>query len=774
MSVLRVACGLGAHSLPRQRLPLGCCWPPPRSLLLMSRRDQVFEALNSVQHHVYQYLDTRAGPPPASSGTSLSRRETTAALPLYGTDQGSGDPVPDEVLNAPPGQAQQAVDQLPTSRMARGDARDARRAAAVLRKEQMKTGELKKRHTFPSSNGRILLHVDSIPQKTLTYMGGTAERGRGAMKGKVVVHAQDGERISAIRLKIKAVVRVMVPRMGNGQAPVPLDQTDPLREASSEKEVLLLQLESKLYSTPTTALPAGSTSYDPTLLAPGTYEYPFSIDIPAKASSKSHALPPSFVLTPTSPPASKGLRGLANVAPDWASVKWYAKLTVERPGLFRANERIFAPFVYLPPPPSLNGIEEQLNRRSRLALEVDTLLRKLHATNLRANLEQLAEPVSTWNEIRLNHGIGRKGGPPVRANEGSGDDSPGLFSRLLFGDQVSGPVAPSKETFTLSMPKYVFPLRSGIPFVIHRQMEWKGQVAPDSLSKMPQVALLQRTNVYGRSKSQVAGTTVRLIATGRASSRPAATWQYDSKGHGKNQLNRQAESWLGMVDLPPNCTPCFDTAVLSLDYYLSIRVGQDVLHSEPVVLCCPPSRPVAVRPSAPSRRQSGATGSTSVVAPSSVAPSGPGRAPSGAVRKTTSAGRPADPVPVKRAPAPHPIHMTSDAGPSSSGTPGSSSRHRLTSQAVVPPAIEEKQHAHALPPRPVQRPPQPLPPAPTLAPAPPPRPTPTASRTPSEAGTHDDDSDVGDDPSQWAFHEDELTDLPPSYFEATVQDRGND
>lgn len=127
------------------------------------------------------------------------------------------------------------------SRMARGDARDARQAAAALRKEQKQTGQLKKRHTFASANGRIILDVHSTPQRVLTYMGGTAERGRGSMKGKVIVHAQEGERISAIRLKIKAVVRVMIPKAGTPQDPFQLDQADPAREPCTEKEVLLLQ-----------------------------------------------------------------------------------------------------------------------------------------------------------------------------------------------------------------------------------------------------------------------------------------------------------------------------------------------------------------------------------------------------------------------------------------------------------------------------------------------------------------------------------------------------
>ncbi|UZJ55402.1 hypothetical protein CBS101457_004722 [Exobasidium rhododendri] len=791
----------------------------------MSRRDQVFQAFNSVQDHVFEYIDSHnSSTTIPQAGASIRHRPDTAAdLPTYGRRQTFQDPVPDEILHAPPGQAQTLADQLPLSRMARGDARDARRAAAVLRQEQLKTGQLKVRHSFASSNGRIILDIQSTPQKTLTYMGGTAERGRGAMKGKVIIHAQEGDRVSAIRLKIKAVVRVHVPngppptRVSATAGPLSLDLIGPDQVATSEKEVLLLQLESKLYSTSSTSFPSGSTSNDPSLLKKGTHEYPFSIDLPSQVGNKGSPLPPSFVLSPL----NKGTQALANgrgmfklpsLSNDWATIKWYAKLTVERPGLFRANERIFAPFVYLPPPPKLNGIEDQLNRRLRLAFEVDNVLRRFQATNYSGSIsmENFIEPVSKWSEVRLDYGIGSKRAKkiaPTLASDKSSEDGPGLFSRLLFGSQVDGPSAPLKEVFTLSIPKNPnhFPLRSGIPFVIHRQIEWKGQrpLMTEMLSRIPQVVLFQRVNVFGKARGEIAGSTLRLMTSSRQSpdARPSASWNYEPKGSGKSQMNRRGESWLGIVDLPPNCTPSFSTPLVTLNYTLSIRVGAgqsaEELYSEPVILCCPPSRPVpaavaTVRPT--SNRRSSHSSRQPTVSTSSPIKSKE-KSDSKKITQASSVSRPgateAGDSSSRRTSASSghdthaPSRLTSSNSTNTSNAVGSSSRSRPTAQTSVPAVIDEKRvlrenySNHTSHPvaseqsRPHQ--PQPPPPSSSSAAAAPIVPTRTvhqsaaSSRAPSVAGTNeDDDSDLGEDPSQWQFHEDELTDLPPSYFEATI------
>jgi hypothetical protein len=721
----------------------------------MSRRDNVFQAVNAVQNHVFEYIDSHqqptgsnyyARPPPPRPNTS------SAGLPLYGARPTAGEHVPHEVLYSAPGQAQRVADQLPMGRMARGDARDARRAAAALRKEQLKNGQLKKRHTFASGNGRIIMDIYSPPQKTLTYIGGSADRGTGAMKGKVIVHAQEGDRISAIRLKIKAVVRVAMPKSGTPQAPFQLDSADPSREPTSEREVLLLQLESKLYSTPSSALPVGSTSNDPTLLKAGTYEYPFSVDIPSSSGSKGLPLPPSFILTPSNVqsrgPAAKGsLFKIPILASDWASVKWYTKLTVERPGIFRPNDRIFAPFVYLPPPPRLNGIEAQLERRLKLVSEVDTALRRFSASNYTSfiNLERFTESVSGWDDIPLKYGIGsaknRRSNPPLATGQ-SNEEGPGFFSKLLFGSQVEGPAAVSKETWSLGIPRtpHIFPLRSGIPFVLHRAIEWRGQqpVNEEGLSKVPHVVLLQRTNVYNKVKGPISGTTVRYIADSRQTpaTRPASISLYDPKGSGKSQLNRRVDSWLGMIDMPA-CTPCFETPVVSLDYFLSVRVGAgqsiEVLHSEPVVICCPTPRPAAVpRPSLPSRQ------STSRTKPLST--------PSRDSHKKQESPSPSSHRP----------------GPAIYNAAASSSRPRPVAPAPHMTAVDEKRILHE------QQHSQAVAAAVSVPSTPPPRhqETPIPSRTPSRAPSRaPSEADTNDDDEEDAYNEDELMDLPPSYHE---------
>lgn len=191
----------------------------------MSRRDQLLQAVDSVQGHVYNLIDSHVGPPRASSSSTTTagpssssgsaasgvRRSdlvATTAPPLYSSRPRPGaEPIPEQALQAPAGQAQAAIDEMPRNRIARGSGREARQAAAALRAEQLRTGQLKTRHTFVSSGGRVLLDIHTVPQKTLTFMGGSAQRGVGAMAGAVIVHAQANERVSSIRLKVSMLRR---------------------------------------------------------------------------------------------------------------------------------------------------------------------------------------------------------------------------------------------------------------------------------------------------------------------------------------------------------------------------------------------------------------------------------------------------------------------------------------------------------------------------------------------------------------------------------------
>lgn len=126
--------------------------------------------------------------------------------------------------------------------------------------------------------------------------------------------------------------------------------------------------------------------------------------------------------------------------------------------------------------------------------------------------------------------------------------------------------------------------------------------------------------------------------------------------------------------------------------------------------------------------------------------------------------------------------------PSAPPSAAAPSRIRPMSQSAIPTSADEKRALHNQMHSQLQNPHSHArhsssgPPSRAESPAPAPiqqhvAPTSTAasSRAPSEADTNDDDdADVdgdGDGPSQWLFHEDELTDLPPSYFEATAVDQ---
>lgn len=839
----------------------------------MSRRDQLLQAVNDIQGQVYNYIDSRtttqfgsdqpisstSQPQPSSSSASVRRSDTTASnLPLYSRKPDeNADLIPQSVLNAPPGQAQAAVDQMPRNRIARGTGREARAAAAALREEQFQSGQLKTKHTFLSSGARIILDINTaVPQKTLTFMGGTADRGRGQMKGVVTVHAQPNERISAIRIKIKAVVRVLVPRTGTPQQPFLLENTHPAVEQSVEKELLLLQLESQLYD----ANSASSVdSADPTMMHVGKHEFPFSIDLPSQ-TGKGEELPPSFILAPLNkpeqvqrpPPKSKwetltSSIPVPHLAKDWASIKWYAKVTVERPGIFRTNERIFAPFVYLPPPPkNLSGLEEQLLRRLRLAGEVDSLLRRFESMqgSRPVDLQRLVEPLAQWESIKLSYGQAKVNTIKQKVPQANTKaDKPGFFSKMLFGSQVEKSIERSisveKETFTLHVPKrpFVFALRSGIPYVLSRTVQYSGdgELRREMLSRVPTVGLFQKTNVFAKgTKGPCAGTTSRFLAPGRQPPDIHAVQMKDERSTGSNGkplTRRKTEYWLGIIDLPPTCAPCFETPVLTLEYTMVVRHPQspNPLHVEPIVLVCPPSRPVRIAPNsassirAPSRtttpvngasysrRQSSgpALAATAGTPPSKVIgqsnqniarpvaaapnkaiqnripsnptapiphsprPSQPGT-PSGYTQQSASATRPVPSTP----PVASPVQQAVNRPPPATTAQQDEKRAmqlRLEEEARIQrhqqiassSSSSAAGSSAASQPAAVATPSQVLPPPPTSSSsAASTAMQPTAQQT---AGTPltVDENDNAHSADQWQFQDDELTDLPPSYFEAT-------
>ena len=67
---------------------------------------------------------------------------------------------------------------------------------------------LKTVHSYAAGSGKAILDIHTLPQRSPTFMGGSADRGRGALQGQAVLFTQDGERVSAVRLKVSQVWRL--------------------------------------------------------------------------------------------------------------------------------------------------------------------------------------------------------------------------------------------------------------------------------------------------------------------------------------------------------------------------------------------------------------------------------------------------------------------------------------------------------------------------------------------------------------------------------------
>lgn len=94
----------------------------------------------------------------------------------------------------------------------------------------------------------------------------------------------------------------------------------------------------------------GNESPDPDKLQ-GVFSFPFSLHLPPKIThtvynplnqmnqSSAFNLPPSFVLS-----GGEDSRGLN----EWASCRYYCKVTLGRKGFLKANERLIVPLIFLP------------------------------------------------------------------------------------------------------------------------------------------------------------------------------------------------------------------------------------------------------------------------------------------------------------------------------------------------------------------------------------------------------------------------------------------
>ncbi|ORY87438.1 hypothetical protein BCR35DRAFT_38591 [Leucosporidium creatinivorum] len=156
------------------------------------------------------------------------------------------------------------------------------------------------------------------------------------IEGKLVVTLPQPEQISFLRLRVKGVVRTMVMKVhGSGRHPV-------------GDEVVICEDGEDLWTPEMTLL--NNESVDPNKLQ-GTFTFPYRLKIPGRIRSaqgpdptsprRTRSTPPSFVLSGNA--SEGGGKGV-----EWASCRYYLKVTMGRKGLLKVNERFIVPLVYVP------------------------------------------------------------------------------------------------------------------------------------------------------------------------------------------------------------------------------------------------------------------------------------------------------------------------------------------------------------------------------------------------------------------------------------------
>ncbi len=621
-----------------------------------------------------------------ASAADLRRNGT---LPVY-SSQNTGPRVPAQALNAAPGASQAQIDAL-RQQIGRRPSANSSRPNASLAPGQ--ASEPKTVHTYRGAGGRAVVELHTPPQRTPTYMGGSAERGRGAMIGRFSFSPKQGEKVSHITLKVKAVAHVRVPLINtNPTGPAHIAGRSPRLEQTTDRELLLLQLEQTLYQ-------ASAGNKDKVFEMPpqaahdATVSWPFRFDIPGEDRG-GRSFPASYVLgadPEAQPPrrthasestglhlmsAGKGLlktlknAGLAEAdANEWANVKWYLKVTIGRPSRLEPNERIFVPFMYLPPPPP--KAYALLDRRARTSAQ------------LRQNTPfgQLMENSSTWQEI----GIGA-----AQVKTAGGEKSGGLFGGMLG---LGGKNKKVETDWTIEMPSQpaLYTLQGSIPFNLCTKSE-KNLGSPlvstfrsvglsgftlsrasglTFLTVLPllfprqTVSLFKRVTLVAKSSQaqDVRRVCVARIATAPVTMRSAKTGVTTYR-------------WQGVLDIPATCGPCFDSAILSLEYFIGIQQRADLpyMHAESIVLMCPPPRVMDTGTSAPQQPPAPAAGVMLQDAP--VRPTGD--------QKVSAADSEKPPLPTRTGEGRSSVLPSSQAGPSAAGA---------STSAAPPPTTASNAHA---------------------------------------------------------------------------------
>lgn len=427
--------------------------------------------------------------------------------------------------------------------------------------------EFKTLHTYTGATGKLLVQLQTPPQALPTYMGGSKERGCGAVVGRVILHCTDKDRANEVRIKLKAAVSVLVPKASqatDGDMPT-FSGLSPATISTSSREQVLVQLDHRLkaadaqYRVSQEAAPQANTAGR--LDKNGIYEWTFVFDIPEKGSGK-NTLPMGFPGTGSHYPSSYVLESdvkRSGTVEEWASVKWYIKVTIERPGIFRSNDRLLVPFIYLPPPP--DAISDVLVQRQALSMQIQRMVHAVHGTVVLP--KTLVEPPSKWLTEYF---------PLSQATLGQ-------TTKRTFVDKLFGMNKPKEERWAISLPGKpfpVFPLRATIPFMLTLVHS-----AGMPLVVHPHVFLVQK--VHLRARASAAHT--QYIWHAKVLPSPAT--------------KTGMQQWFGWIQFPSSCSPTFDTQHLGLEYFVQVKPlntpGAQVLRSIPIGLYCAPPRLAQVR-----------------------------------------------------------------------------------------------------------------------------------------------------------------------------------
>lgn len=391
-----------------------------------------------------------------------------------------------------------------------------------------------KPHIVISSSGKIQLTLFSPSQARYpVLLQGVDEELRGELKLNL---GEFGESFREIRVKLKGVVSTTVVRSQGTNTGNAL-----------QDEIVFLQLDQSLYQPPLIATSEQRLS--------GTKTFPFKFYLPP-SSSNEVSLPPSFALTSSAPdPMAPFSRArLPSKTIEWASVKYYIKVTLARRGLLRSNDRLLAPFVLL----------------SRQTQPPITSVTRQAAYNLGLPLPNPMEDPDGW--------MGRK----IRQ-----------YIKIPSSYQTRGQKSAWYEVMVLLPSPLCYGRNRPLPYFL-KFTSSDPSVTTDFAPSYFEVSLLQRATLTALG---VSGTHENTLSKG--------THRPDGPNRGIHAPSTASPHWSrryeGELLLGTNAVPDFSCPNIVVQYYFNLTVSvpnqaTDLIISLPIQLVSAPRQPTSAIP----------------------------------------------------------------------------------------------------------------------------------------------------------------------------------